>query len=124
MSSGASVDRAVAVVTSALAEFRPREPAARATPRSAPLHEDDREDAAIRGVLALSRAAGVPAAVLLRGEADHMRRDARSSAQQAAASLATRLMLPLGLCILPAFMLVGVAPLLLSVLSSTVRGIG
>jgi tight adherence protein B len=124
MSSGASVDRAVAVVTSALAEFRPREPAARATPRSAPLHEDDREDAAIRGVLALSRAAGVPAAELLRGEADHMRRDARSSAQQAAASLATRLMLPLGLCILPAFMLVGVAPLLLSVLSSTVRGIG
>jgi tight adherence protein B len=33
-------------------------------------------------------------------------------------------MLPLGLCVLPAFMLVGVAPLLLSVLSSTVRGIG
>jgi tight adherence protein B len=33
-------------------------------------------------------------------------------------------MLPLGICILPAFMLVGVAPLILSVLSSTVSGFG
>ncbi|MET0713913.1 MAG: hypothetical protein ABWY57_03290 [Mycetocola sp.] len=119
MSSGASVDRAVAVVDSALAEFRPD-----ATVRSARLSERGREDAAIASVLALSRAAGVPAAHLLRGEADQMRRDARSNAQQAAASLASRLMLPLGLCILPAFVLVGVAPLLLSVLSSTLRGIG
>jgi tight adherence protein B len=122
MSSGASVDRAVAVVKSVLAEFRPAE----SVPRSTPVlvHEVDRDEAAIGGVLALSRAAGVPAADLLRGEADQARRDARSTSQQAAASLATRLMLPLGLCILPAFMLVGVAPLLLSVLSSTVRGIG
>lgn len=112
MSSGASVDRAIAVVESALAAYRP-DWAADATDRSA-----------IDGVLALSRAAGVPAADLLRGEADQVRRDARSAAQQAAAALATGLMLPLGLCILPAFMLVGVAPLMMSVLSSTVRGIG
>ena len=112
MSSGASVERALAVVASALEVFRPSGTSA----------QGDR--AAIDGVLALSRAAGVPAAELLRGEADQARRDARSTAQQAAAALATRLMLPLGLCILPAFMLVGVAPLLMSVLSSTVRGIG
>ncbi|WP_411721990.1 type II secretion system F family protein [Mycetocola sp.] len=124
MSSGVSVDRAVAVVTSALARFRPLEPAEPPTSRSASRHERNRDDAVISGVLALSRAAGVPAADLLRGEADQVRRDARSNAQQAAASLATRLMLPLGVCILPAFMLVGVAPLLLSVLSSTVQGIG
>ena len=126
MSSGVSVDRAVAVVQSALAAFGPAEASTRppSRHRAGALPAPDREDAAIRGVLALSRAAGVPAAELLRGEADQTRRDARSNAQQAAASLATRLMLPLGLCILPAFMLVGVAPLLLSVLSSTVRGIG
>jgi tight adherence protein B len=31
-------------------------------------------------------------------------------------------MLPLGLCVLPAFMLLGVAPLLLAVITSTVSG--
>jgi tight adherence protein B len=124
MSSGVSVDRAVAVVASALAEFRPAGLAVQSPSRSEAVPEVDRDEAAISGVLALSRAAGVPAADLLRGEADQARRDARSHAQQAAASLATRLMLPLGLCVLPAFMLVGVAPLLLSVLSSTVRGFG
>lgn len=80
--------------------------------------------AAIEDVLALSRAAGIPAAELLLGEAARMRRDARSDAQRAAAALGTRLMIPLGACILPAFMLVGVAPVLLSVLSSTVSGFG
>jgi tight adherence protein B len=124
MTSGASVDRAVAAVRSALARFDPGGPRTRQRPSSRMRAGRDEEDAAIAGVLALSRAAGAPAADLLRGEADQMRRDARSNAQHAAASLATRLMLPLGLCVLPAFMLVGVAPLLLSVLSSTVRGIG
>ena len=110
MSSGASVDRALSSVDAALAAYRPEGSSADRT--------------AIDAVLALSRAAGVPAAELLRGEADQVRRDARSSAQQAAAALASRLMLPLGACILPSFMLVGVAPLMMSVLSSTVRGIG
>lgn len=113
MSSGASVERAVAVVQSALDAFLAADASATRGER-----------AAIDAVLALSRAAGVPAADLLRGEADQVRRNARSTAQQAAAALATRLMLPLGVCILPAFLLVGVAPLLMSVLSSTVRGIG
>ncbi|MET4640167.1 type II secretion system F family protein [Mycetocola sp. 2940] len=129
MSSGASVDRAVAVVESALARFQQSEPTRPSARRrvvsdSPRLVGSSADGAAIRGVFALSRAAGVPAADLLRAEADQARRNARSNAQQAAASLATRLMLPLGLCILPAFLLVGVAPLMLSVLSSTVRGIG
>ena len=77
----------------------------------------------IRGVddvLALSRSAGVPAAELLRSEADEQRRAARADAQEQAAALAVRLMLPLGLCILPAFMILGVFPLLITVISSTV----
>lgn len=71
-------------------------------------------------VLALSRSAGVPAAELLRSEADEQRRSARADAQEQAATLAVRLMLPLGLCILPAFMVLGVFPLLIAVITSTV----
>jgi tight adherence protein B len=36
-----------------------------------------------------------------------------------AAQLSSRLLLPLGACTLPAFLLLGVAPLMLSVLTST-----
>lgn len=71
-------------------------------------------------VLELSRRAGVPAGELLRSEGTELRRAARAEAQERAARLSVRLMLPLGLCVLPAFMVVGVFPLLLSVISSTV----
>lgn len=74
----------------------------------------------IDGVIELSRRAGVPAAELLRAEADDARRNARAEAQEKAARLSVRLMLPLGLCILPAFMVLGVFPLLITVISSTV----
>ncbi|MGL4340480.1 MAG: type II secretion system F family protein [Rhodoglobus sp.] len=71
-------------------------------------------------VLELSRSAGVPAAELLRSEAEEQRRVARADAQERAAALAVRLMLPLGVCILPAFMVLGVFPLLITVITSTV----
>ncbi|WP_308467975.1 type II secretion system F family protein [Rathayibacter soli] len=77
----------------------------------------------IDGVVDLSSRAGVPAAELLHGEADRARREARTTGQEAAATLAVRLMLPLGVCVLPAFMLLGVAPLLLAIISSTVASI-
>jgi tight adherence protein B len=83
----------------------------------------DGSDAAIAEVLALSRRAGIPAAALLRSEAKEIRRVARSAGERMAARLAVTLMLPLGLCILPAFMLLGVAPLLIAVISSTVTGL-
>jgi tight adherence protein B len=70
-------------------------------------------------VLDLSRAAGVPAAELLQSEARQIRREATSRAQSRAASLATTLMIPLGVCVLPAFMLLGVAPMMIAVFSST-----
>ena len=74
---------------------------------------------ALQAVLELAERAGVPAAELLRSEAEHARLVARTDGQRRAATLAVTLMLPLGVCILPAFMLVGVAPLLISVVSST-----
>jgi tight adherence protein B len=76
----------------------------------------------VDAVLGFARAAGVPASVLLRSEADERRRAARSLASRRASELETRLLLPLGLCVLPAFVLVGVAPIAIAIVSST--GIG
>lgn len=76
--------------------------------------------ARVDAVLDLSRRAGVPAAALLRSEADETRREATASAEREAARLGVRLMVPLAVCTLPAFMLLGVAPLLISVIGSTV----
>jgi tight adherence protein B len=78
--------------------------------------------AAVDAVLDLSRRAGVPAGDLLRSEAEEARRAARAKAAADAAVLGVKLMLPLGICILPAFMLLGVAPLLIAVITSTVSG--
>lgn len=73
-------------------------------------------------VLDLARRAGIPAAELLRSQAQESRRSSAAAAERRAAVLAVRLMLPLGACILPAFMVLGVVPLLIAVVSSTVVG--
>lgn len=73
----------------------------------------------VRAVLDLSRAAGVPAVELLRASAAQDRHAATVQGRLRAAKLSTRLLLPLGVCTLPAFLLLGVAPLLLRVLAST-----
>lgn len=105
LAGGASIDRARGVLDEAVAEFGLES-------------RDDRID----GVLELSRRAGVPAGDLLRSEAAEARRQARADAQARAARLSVRLMIPLGLCVLPAFMVLGVFPLLASVVTSTVAG--
>lgn len=74
-------------------------------------------------VLAFARAAGVPAAALLHAEAEESRRAARADGQRRAVELGTRLLLPLGICILPAFIALGVAPIVLSIVSSTADAI-
>jgi tight adherence protein B len=62
-------------------------------------------------VLDLSRRAGAPAGLLLRSEARGL--------GGRAGRLGVTLMLPLGVCILPAFLVVGVVPLVVSLVSST-----
>ena len=74
----------------------------------------------VDAVLAVCERAGAPAGELLRAEAAELRRTARVAGRVAASVLAVRLMLPLGLCVLPAFIAVGVTPVLLGVISSTV----
>ncbi|MGN7965745.1 type II secretion system F family protein [Microbacterium sp. 22179] len=73
----------------------------------------------VPAVLELSRAAGVPAVELLRASAAQERHTSRVEGRLRASRLSTRLLLPLGVCTLPAFLLLGVAPMLLSVLTST-----
>lgn len=72
-----------------------------------------------QAVLDLSRSAGVPAGSLLRASAARLRQEARVQGRIRAARLSSKLLLPLGACTLPAFLLLGVAPLMLSVLGST-----
>ena len=102
VSGGGSLDRARAIVDESVERF--------GLPGVSGIDE----------VLELSSNAGVPAAELLQSEAEEQRRVATADAQEKAAALAVRLMLPLGLCILPAFMVLGVFPLLITVITSTV----
>lgn len=104
LSGGTSIDRARAVVAAAL--------------ERQDVEADDDANAAIDVFLDLSRSAGVPAAELLRAAAAHDRQAARTDGRVRAARLSSRLLLPLGVCTLPAFLLLGVAPMLLSVLST------
>ncbi|MEF2978730.1 hypothetical protein [Subtercola sp. YIM 133946] len=104
MSGGCSVSRAREISSHALSTYG-----------LATRGDDRRVDA----VTELARRAGVPAAELLRAEGAQARREALTHAQKRAAALSIRLMLPLAFCVLPAFMLLGVAPLLLSVVTST-----
>lgn len=50
----------------------------------------------------------------LRVAGEQLRRDQQAAARQAAARLAVHLVLPLGVCFLPAFVLIGLLPVLLS----------
>ncbi|WP_225755038.1 type II secretion system F family protein [Actinotalea sp. Marseille-Q4924] len=65
---------------------------------------------------------GVPPAGLLRSAAEASRRDRDARASEAAARLGVRLVVPLGLCHLPAFVLVGLVPVLGSMAATTLGG--
>ncbi len=102
LSGGVSIDRARDVVDTARAD-------AAGEPDASSADE----------ILALSRSAGVPAVELLRAQAELERHRARVEGRLRAARLASRLLLPLGVCTLPAFLLLGVVPMFMSVVSST-----
>ncbi|MFB6609711.1 type II secretion system F family protein [Agromyces sp. NPDC056379] len=106
MSSGVSIDRARALTRDTIVQFVP--------------HAGD--GAEVDAVLGLAARAGAPVAELLHAEAFRLRRAARSAGVERAAALGVRLMLPLGLCVLPAFVLLGVAPLMISVVTGTLGG--
>jgi len=76
-------------------------------------------DAAVR----VAAAAGAPVAELLRAEAEESRRIALASAAERAERLSVLLMLPLGLCVLPAFLVLGVVPMIVGLFVSTISAI-
>lgn len=111
LASGRSTLSAVAAVSTALSDCE-LEGATR------DIEHRDRE-----AVLVLSKRAGIPASLLLASEAQSYRRSARTTAAQNAEKLGTQLLLPLGLCILPAFILIGVVPIVAGILSSSISSL-
>ncbi|KQO62247.1 type II secretion system F family protein [Curtobacterium sp. Leaf261] len=81
------------------------------------------ERTAITATLELADAVGVPAAGLLRAAATDVRRDTAADQLAAAERLGVLLVLPLGVCLLPAFVLVGIVPVIAGILSSTIAGL-
>ena len=69
-----------------------------------------------RDALEFTATSGAASATVLRGQAEQVRRAQFRRAERAAEALSVRLVLPLGLCCLPAFMCWGVLPVLMSLL--------
>ena len=83
-----------------------------------------REDPAWRGIAgAFIRSAdtGAPLAQLLTDWSTQRRLDALSEARAAVRAAGVRIVLPVGLCFLPAFVLVGVVPIIAGLISNLVR---
>ncbi|MFZ7087078.1 hypothetical protein [Curtobacterium sp. RRHDQ10] len=81
------------------------------------------ERALLGETLDLADAVGIPAASLLRSAADDLRRDEAAEHVAEAERLGVRLVLPLGVCLLPAFVLVGIVPVVAGIFSSTVGAV-
>lgn len=73
--------------------------------------------AALYLALSFTALTGAPSSSLLFAQADQLRRDARRAAEQRAGILAVKLVVPLGLCSLPAFICLGVVPVVVAMLS-------
>ncbi|SMX64594.1 Type II secretion system (T2SS), protein F [Brevibacterium sp. Mu109] len=74
------------------------------------------ELSAVIAVIRFSSRTGVALAPLLQAHADELRRSEHRRRQIAAARLGVMLVMPLGVCVLPAFVLLGVVPVLLTLL--------
>ncbi len=72
----------------------------------------------VHSALGLSLETGAPSADFLRILADRKRRHRQRSLEKAAARLGVQLVVPLGLCSLPAFICLGVVPVLIAMIPS------
>lgn len=70
--------------------------------------------AALGPALRFTATTGAPSAAVIHSHADALRRRRRAESKRRAATLGVRLVVPLGLCSLPAFVALTVVPLLLS----------
>lgn len=72
----------------------------------------------LRQALGFAALTGAPSSAILYAQAARLRRERFRSAEKRAAALGVRLVVPLGLCSLPAFVCLGVVPVLLAMLPS------
>ncbi|UYB35663.1 type II secretion system F family protein [Arthrobacter koreensis] len=70
----------------------------------------------LRDTLAFAASSGAPSAAVLHAQASQIRRRRAREAERRAAALGIQLVVPLGLCALPAFLCFTVVPLLLALL--------
>jgi pilus assembly protein TadC len=71
---------------------------------------------ALRDALGFAALTGAPSSAILYAQAARMRRARFRTAEKRAATLGVKLVIPLGLCSLPAFVCLGVVPVLLAML--------
>lgn len=105
-----------ALVDQALVDQAPAEHA-----RAEHAQADERSSRRVDGVaevVALSESSGLPAAALLRARADDLRRARAAAHGRAVRRLGVQLVLPMGLCLLPAFVLLGVVPVVVDLLGT------
>lgn len=69
---------------------------------------------ALRDALGFAALTGVPSSAILYAQAARLRREQFRTAEQRAAALGVKLVIPLGLCSLPAFVCLGIVPVLLA----------
>ena len=72
--------------------------------------------AQLHAALSFAALTGAPAAPLLYAEADQRRRQFHRDAEKRAAALGVRLVVPLGLCSLPAFICLGIVPVVVAMI--------
>lgn len=72
----------------------------------------------LRDALAFAALTGAPSSAILYAQAARLRRERFRAAEKRAASLGVKLVVPLGLCSLPAFICLGVLPVLLALVPS------
>ncbi|HEY1158218.1 MAG TPA: type II secretion system F family protein [Arthrobacter sp.] len=72
----------------------------------------------LRDALGFAALTGAPSSAILYAQAARLRREQFRAAEKRAASLGVKLVVPLGLCSLPAFICLGVVPVLLALVPS------
>ena len=121
LESGSSLHRALTIVTHAVGEDHGSAArAATALGLGVPwdhawaTSREDRLAGELHEALDFAAASGAPSAELISARARMLRRERHRELERRAAALGVRLVVPLGACSLPAFLCLGVVPVLLS----------
>lgn len=87
--------------------------------QAADLVSEDRQLRTFIDHMSFAYATGAPSARMLQAAAGRARAEQRHAAESAAEKLGVKMMLPLGACFLPAFIVLGVVPVVVSMLPET-----